>query len=156
MHELTDIITVLTLLFSGALLGAALYDSVVLAPNLRGGPQGLEHGRLFMTVATPAHLFRVLSPATQILTLLAIGTSWVSPHSRWSLVVALVALVTSDVITFKYHYPRNRLMFTHPLTIPPEELATAARQWASGNLVRVALVLIAWLCTLTALLRALK
>lgn len=154
MHELAHITTVLALLCSGSLLGAALYDAVVLAPNLRGGPQGLEHGRLFMAAATPATLFRVLSPATQLLTLLALGTQWSSPSGRWPLVAALLALVASDVITFKYHYPRNRLLFTAPLTVAPEELAAAARQWASGNLVRVALVLVAWLGTLTALLRS--
>ena len=154
MHELTHIITVLALLCSGALFGASLYDTVVLAPNLRGGPQGLEHGRLFMAAATPARLFRVLSPATQLLTLLAVGANWASPACRWPLVLAMSALVASDIITFKYHYPRNRLLFSAPLSVAPDELTTAARQWASGNLVRVALVSIAWLGTLTALLRS--
>jgi hypothetical protein len=154
MHELAHLITVVALLSSGALFGAALYDTVVLAPNLRGGPQGLEHGRLFMAAATPANLFRALSPATQLLTLLAVGTNWASPPCRSPLVAALIALVASDIITFKYHYPRNRLLFSAPLSVAPEELAAAARQWASGNLVRVALVLLAWLGTLTALLRS--
>ncbi|UHQ18279.1 DUF1772 domain-containing protein [Lysobacter sp. KIS68-7] len=146
--------TVLALLCSGALFGAALYDTVVLAPNLRGGPQGLEHGRLFMAAATPANLFRVLSPATQLLTLVAIATQWSDPDRRWPLIIALVALVASDVITFKFHYPRNRLLFTTPLSVPAEELGVAARQWATGNLVRVVLVLVAWMCILTALLRS--
>ncbi len=154
MHELAHVITALALLASGALWGAALYDAVVLAPNLRGGPQGLEHGRLFMAVATPANLFRILSPATQLLTLLAIAANWTHSTARWALVTALVALVASDIITFKYHYPRNRILFGAPLSVAPESLAVAARQWASGNLLRVALVLVAWLGTLTALLRS--
>lgn len=154
MHALAHVTTVLALLGSGSLFGAALFDAVVLATNLSGGPQGLEHGRLFMAVATPARLFRALSPATQILTLLAIATRWSSPSSRWTLAGALVALVASDVVTFKYHYPRNRLLFTSPLTVPAVELVAAARQWAAGNLVRIALVLMAWLGTLTALLRS--
>lgn len=147
------VVIVVTLLCVGALLGAALYDAVVLAPNLRGGPAGLEHGRLFMSAATPANLFRILSPASQILALLAVVTNWSSPQRRWPLVGALLALVVSDVITFTYHYPRNRLMFTAPLTIEPNVLALAARQWAAANLARVVLVLSAWLGTLLALLR---
>jgi hypothetical protein len=154
MHELAHIITVLALLCSGSLLGGALYDAVVLAPNLRGGPQRLEHGRLFMVAATPATLFRILSPATQLLTASAIAINWPVSSSRWPLVGALIALVACDIITFKFHYPRNRLLFTSPLTVPPEELGAAARQWASGNLVRVMLVLSAWLATLTALLHS--
>ena len=154
MHELAHILTVLALLGTGSLLGAALFDGVVFAPNLRGGPQGLEHGRLFMAAATPANLFRVLSPATQVLTLLATATHWPDPSCRWPLAGALVALLVSDIVTFKYHYPRNRLLFIAPLTVPAAELDVAARQWAAGNLVRIALVLTAWLGTLTALLRS--
>jgi len=154
MHALAHVVTVLALLSSGALFGAALYDTVVLVPNLRGGPQGLEHGRLFMAAATPANLFRVLSPATQLLTLVAIATQWSDPNRRWPLIIALVALVATAVITFKFHYPRNRLLFTTPLAVPAEELGVAARQWATGNLVRVVLVLVAWMCILTALLRS--
>jgi hypothetical protein len=147
------VVIVVALLCVGALLGAALYDAVVLAPNLRGGPAGLEHGRLFMSAATPGTLFRIVSPACQILALLAVATNWSSPQQRWSLIGALLALVASDVITFTYHYPRNRLMFTAPLTIEPNVLDLAARQWAAANLARVALVLGAWVGTVLALVR---
>lgn len=154
MPDLSLIVTAFALLGSGALFGAALYDAVVLAPNLRGGPSVLEHGRLFMAAATPANLFRMLAPATQVLVVLSIGFDWRDPKARWSLIGALIALVVVDAITFKYHYPRNRQLFTAPLTVPSEQLATAAQQWASANWVRVALVLGAWLGTLTALMRA--
>jgi Domain of unknown function (DUF1772) len=153
MQELAHIAKALALLSSGALLGAALYDAVVLAPNLRGGPTGLEHGRLFMTAATPANLFRRLAPATQILVLLSVAANWPNSQARWTLVVALGVLILSDVITLKYHYPRNRLLFTAPLNESPQRLAVAAKQWATANLVRIALVLIAWLCVLSALVR---
>lgn len=150
---LSEIVTTLSLLGAGVLFGGALYDAVVLAPNLRGGPAGLEHGRLFMARATPANLFRIAAPATQVLTLLAVIANWSSPQCRWPLAAAFVALVINDVITFKYHYPRNRLFFTAPLTIEPERLDRAARQWAAMNLVRVALVLAAWLGVLIAVVR---
>jgi hypothetical protein len=150
---LSEIVTTLSLLGTGVLFGGALYDAVVLAPNLRGGPAGLEHGRLFMARATPANLFRVAAPATQVLTLLAVLANWSSPPCRWPLAAAFIALVVNDVITFKYHYPRNRLFFTAPLTVEPERLDKAARQWAAMNLVRVALVLGAWLGVWIAVVR---
>jgi uncharacterized membrane protein YsdA (DUF1294 family) len=142
---LGEIMVNLSLLGVGILLGGALYDAIVLAPNLRGGPAGLEHGRLFMARSTPANLFRVAAPATQLLTLLSVVANWSSPRCRWPLVGALVALVVNDVITFGYHYPRNRLFFIAPLTVDRERLDRAAREWASMNLVRVALVLGAWI-----------
>ena len=94
-----------------------------------------------MARATPANLFRIAAPATQVLTLLAVVANWSSPQCRWPLAGAFVALVVNDVIRFTYHYPRNRLLFTAPLTVEPERLEMAARQWASMNLVRLALVL---------------
>ena len=153
MSTLRLIVMGAALLGASALFGASLYDAVVLAPNLLGGPTGLEHGRLFMSTATPGNLFRILSPATQVLLLVAIVANWASPQRRWPLVGALLALVLCDVITFTYHYPRNHLMFDAPLTVEPERLSLAARQWATANLLRVALVLGCWLGTLIALMR---
>ena len=153
MSTLQLIVTGAALLGTSALLGASLYDAVVLAPNLRGGPAGLEHGRLFMRAATPANLFRILSPATQVLVLIAVGANWSSPQRRWPLAAALLALVISDVITFTYHYPRNHLMFDAPLTVEPDRLNLASREWAAANLVRIALVLCGWLATVLALMR---
>lgn len=148
---LRELVTDAALLNTGALFGASLYDAVVLAPNLRGGPQGLEHARLFLSRATPANLFRVASPLAQVLLLAATLVNWSNPACRWPLAAAFVALLVNDVITFKYHYPRNQLFFTAPLTVDAARLDTAARQWAAMNLVRVALVFGAWLGSLAAL-----
>lgn len=148
-----QIVTMITLLFVGALLGGSLYDTLVLAPNLHGGPQGLEHGRLFMAAATPANFFRLISPASQALAFIALVTVWKSPPARWRLLGAVVALVLADVVTFTYHYPRNDIMFTAPLTVAPEGLSLVAQEWQSANYLRVALVFAAWLATMMALAR---
>lgn len=142
------------LLAAGMLLGAAVYDAVVLAPNLQGGPAQLENGRLFMSNATPARLFRVLSPLTQVLVVASLAVNWSDETSRWPLMAGFVALVASDVITFRYHYPRNALMFTAPLAVEPGRLALAARQWAGANRVRVTLVFVGWCGALVGLVRA--
>jgi uncharacterized membrane protein len=138
--------------FSG-LFGASLYDTVVLAPNLKGGPATLEHGRLFLVNATPANLFRVLSPATQVLLLVAVVANWSSPDRRWALIGALVALVLVDVITFTYHYPRLRIMFEAPLTVAAERVTLAAEQWTAANYIRLGLLLAGWCAALFALMR---
>ena len=153
MVTLQLVVTGLAFLGLSSLFGASLYDTVVMAPNLKSGPAGLEHGRLFMGNATPANLFRVLSPMTQVLLLAAVVANWSGPERRWPLIGALLALVLVDVITFAYHYPRLRVMFTAPLTIPSERLALAAKQWTRGNYVRVALLLGSWCATLVALMR---
>ena len=151
MNFLTQAPVALALLGVGALFGGGLYDAAVLAPNLRGGPQQLEHGRRFMAAATPANLFRVLAPASLSALLLALLVRWPDAGARWPLLAALLALAACEVLTFRFHYPRNRLMFTAPLDQSAATLDRAARQWAAANLVRVGLVLVAWLATLAAL-----
>jgi hypothetical protein len=156
MEKLRYILAVLALLFVGTLFGGSLYDTLVLAPNLQGGPEGLEHGRLFMSAGTPGSFFRALAPASQILVLLALVASWQSAQLRWPLLIALVALVIADVVTFTYHYPRNEIMFSAPLTVDPERLRTVAKEWRTANYFRVFLVLTAWVSILTVLTRSVQ
>ena len=153
MVTLQFVATSLASLGVSGLFGASLYDTVVLAPNLKGGPAALEHGRLFMAHATPANLFRVLSLTTQVLLLGAVVANGSGPERRWALIGALVAIVLCDVLTFTYHYPRNRIMFGAPLTETAERVILAAKQWTAANYIRLALLLGSWCATLFALIR---
>ena len=153
MVTLQLIATGLASLGASGLFGASLFDTVVFAPNLNGGPAALEHARLFMVKTTPANLFRVLSPTTQLLLILAVAANWSGAERRWTLIGALVALVLCDVITFTYHYPRIRIMFDAPLTAPAERVILAAKQWTAANYVRLALLCGSWCATLFALVR---
>lgn len=151
MPRLPHLLVVLALLAVGALLGGSLYDTLVLAPNLHGGPEGLDHGRRFLAAATPANFFRLVAPASQILVLAALAASWRAKTIRVHLLVAFAALLIGDAVTFAYHYPRNDLMFTSPLTVAPERLAAAALEWQRANWLRVVLVGVAWLGTVTSM-----
>jgi hypothetical protein len=124
------------------LLGASVYESVVLAPNLQGAPASLEHARGFYHATNPGVFFRVISPATQLLLLVALVCNWKpAPVTRWRLAGALVLAILADVITFQFHYPRNAILFFAPLTNPPVYYDRVAAEWATGNYVRIAVVL---------------
>jgi hypothetical protein len=134
----------IALALSAMLLGAAVYESVVVAPNLQGAPSSLEHARGFYHATNPGMFFRVLSPGTQILLLLALVCNWAPiPLTRWRLAGALALAISGDVITFKFHYPRNAILFGGPLTWPAAVLDRVAREWAVGNYVRIAVILTA-------------
>lgn len=134
----------IALVSSAMLLGTGLYQSVVDAPNHKGAPTSLEHARGFYHATNPGMFFRALVPATQLFLLLAIVLNWRSaPGMRWTLVAALSCLIATDVITFRFHYPRNDILFVAPLTQPPAYYDRVATEWAIGNYVRVALVLTA-------------
>lgn len=70
------------------------------------------------------------------------------PRPRWSLAAALGILVLLDAITFAWHYPRLALLFKAPPPHDPAVLRRAAREWATGNLVRLALLVVGFLAAL--------
>lgn len=123
-------------------LGAACYESVVMAPNFAVNvPESLTHARGFLAQSHPGNFFRVLAPATQVLLLLSVILNWRARKARWWLVTALAFMVLTDVITYTFHYPRNDLMFVQPLeNSTPEALEAAAREWGTGNYARIALI----------------
>jgi uncharacterized membrane protein len=136
------------------LLGAAVYESVVLAPNLQGAPTSLEHARGFYHVTNPGAFFRVISPATQLLLLVALVCNWKpTPFTRWRLAGALVLAILADVITFQFHYPRNAILFFAPLTKPPADLDRVAAEWATGNYVRIAVLVIVVILVMASTIR---
>jgi len=95
------------------------FRHVVDAPNYMGAPTSLEHARGFYHATNPGMFFRWLVPATQLFLLLALVVNWKpAPGTRWKLAGALVFLVLTDMITFRFHYPRNDILFVAPLTQP--------------------------------------
>ena len=138
--RLTSVAIALSL--SAMLLGTGVYQNVVDAPNYIGVPASLEHARGFYHATNPGTFFRAMVPATQLFLVLALALNWKpSPDARWRLGGALAALILSDMVTFRFHYPRNEILFIAPLTKPPEYYDRVVTEWAMGNYVRVALIL---------------
>jgi hypothetical protein len=144
----------IALVFSAMLLGTGVYQNVVDAPNYMGAPTSLEHARGFYHATNPGMFFRWLVPATQLFLLLALVVNWKpAPDTRWKLGGALVFLVLTDVVTFRFHYPRNDILFVAPLTKSPEYYDQVVREWAIGNYVRVALILTAVAFVMVSMIR---
>jgi hypothetical protein len=136
------------------LLGTGVYESVVVAPNLQGAPSSLEHARGFYHATNPGTFFRVISPGTQLFLLLALVCNWSPiPFTRWRLAGALALAILGDVITFKFHYPRNTILFSDPLTRSAADLDRVATEWAAGNYVRIAVILIAVVLVMVSMIR---
>jgi hypothetical protein len=142
------------LVLSAMLLGTGLYQNVVDAPNYMGAPASLEHARGFYHATNPGEFFRVIVPVTQLFLVLAIVFNWKSASStRWRLAGALGFLILTDIVTFRFHYPRNTILFVAPLTNPPAYYDRVVTEWAIGNYVRVALLLIAVVLVMASMIR---
>jgi hypothetical protein len=137
------LVVAIALVLSAMLLGAGIYQNVVDAPNYMGAPTSLEHARGFYHATNPGTFFRRLVPATQLFLLLALVVNWkFAPGMRWTLGGALVFLVLTDIITFRFHYPRNDILFVAPLTQSAGYYDGIVREWVIGNYARVALILV--------------
>jgi hypothetical protein len=147
-------VVAIALVFSAMLLGTGVYQNVVDAPNYMGAPTSLEHARGFYHATNPGMFFRWLVPVTQLFLLLALVVNWKpAPGTRWMLAGALVFLVLTDMITFRFHYPRNDILFVAPLTQPAAYYDQIVREWAIGNYVRVALILTAVVLAMVSMIR---
>jgi Domain of unknown function (DUF1772) len=142
------------LVLSAMLLGTGVYQNVVDAPNYMGAPTSLEHARGFYHATNPGTFFRWLVPAAQLFILLALVVNWKPAHGpRWTLGGALVFLVLTDLITFRFHYPRNDILFVAPLTQSAAYYDGIVREWAVGNYARVALILVSVVLLTVSLIR---
>ena len=148
MPLLRDLSLGAAIILVGMLLGAGVYESVVMAPNYAAAvPESLEDAKQFMRVTNPGNYFRVVAPLTQIALLITLVLNWRGARERrWWLLSTFVLAVAVDVITFTYHYPRNAILFTDPMNTPPAALAVAATEWIYGNLVRVCMLFVAMVC----------
>ena len=144
----------IALVLSATLLGASVYQSVVDAPNYHGGSVALEHARGFYHAVNPGVFFRAVAPASQLLLLIAIVCNWKpTPITRWRLVGGLALLILADVVTFRFHYPRNSILFVDPLTNTSAFYDRVATEWATGNCIRDALVLITVVLLIVSMIR---
>ena len=152
MRFVMDNSVVIGIILLGALLGAGMYEAVVMVPNYAFNvPESLDEAKRFMGAANPGNYFRIVAPLAQITLLITLILNWRGPDGRrWWLLAALCLAVLADVVTFTFHYPRNAILFTDPMHAQPQLLATTIAEWAYGNYVRIGLLLVGMVCTIKA------
>lgn len=142
----------LAIIMLAGVLGANVYNSIVDAPNWGSSiPQSLDAAKHYFTAATPATFYRYVSPATQVVALIALIAAWPGGwRVRGLAAAALVLSVLGDVFTFAYFYPRNAIMFGNEAQ-SVESLREAWAGWSFMNWVRSGVCLISVLCELAVL-----
>ena len=154
---ITEIFSILDIIGLGMLLGGAVYESIVMAPNYRTNvPESLKHVRDFMKTTNPAYYFRVFSPATIISLIVTIIVCWEFLPARWWFIGAFTGQIVTDTITYTFHYPINRKLFIDPLTSDNQALIQLTMEWGTGNKIRVlllAIINVSAICGLISLVR---
>ena len=134
----------LPLLLLSMLFGASSFQLAVEAPNWTGVP-ALEHYRAFYTPAiNPGTFFQTLLPVALLALLAALICNWRPiPATRWKLAGALALMILVGVLTFTFHFPRNKILFDDPLTSPDAYYHQVVTEWVAGDYVRLAMILTA-------------
>src|SRR5258708_38902003 len=152
------LILILTAIFATGLLFVNVYSSVVDARNWGSDiPNSLMAARAYMSVTNPGNFFRVVSPMSQVIALLALIICWrAGTRVRVYCAIALVLAVSVDLLTFAYFYPRNDIMFVAPLNPDTEVLKTAWTGWTTVNWLRSGILAVQVIIDYLALLRIAK
>jgi uncharacterized membrane protein len=143
----------LPLLLLSMLFGASSFQLAVDTPNWTGVP-ALEHYRAFYEVLNPGTYFQTLLPATLLALLAALVCNWRPiPATRWRLAGALALMIVVGVLTFTFHFPRNKILFVDPLTLPAAYYHQVVTEWVAGDYVRLAMILTAVVLVAVSMIR---
>src|ERR1700722_1012505 len=130
----------LPLILLSMLLGASSFQLAVDTPNWTGVP-ALEHYRAFYQVLNPGTFFQTLLPTTLLALLAGLVCNWRPiPATRWRLAGALALMILVGVLTFTFHFPRNKILFVDPLTRPAAYYHQIVTEWAAGDYIRLAVI----------------
>lgn len=141
MRTIRKLSLILAATFAAGLLFVNIYNSVVDAPNWGHDiPTSITAAREYFAVANAGTFFRIVSPANQIITLLALIICWgAGSRIRVYCGLAVAVAVGVDLFTFGYFYPRLDVLFSAPLDPNADALRAAWSQWSSMNWVRSAI-----------------
>jgi uncharacterized membrane protein len=144
----------LPLLLLSMLFGASSFQLAVEAPNWTGVP-ALEHYRAFYSPAiNPGTFFQTLLPTALLALLAALVCNWRPiPATRWRLAGALALMILVGVLTFTFHFPRNKILFGDPLTHPAAYYHQVVTEWVAGDYVRLAMILTAVVLVAVSMIR---
>jgi uncharacterized membrane protein len=148
-----NIVLFLSVGIASGLLLVNIYTSLVDARCWSSDiPNSIAAAREYFKAANPGSFFRVFSPMSQLLALLALVLFWrAAPSARIFLGSALLIYMLTDVFTFAYFYPRNELLFTKASLSDIALLKKTVSEWQAMNWVRSAVLFAGVCCSYIAL-----
>lgn len=122
---------------TAGLLLTNMYTSIVDAASWSSNiPDSIQAARDHFKTSNPGNFFRIFSPLNQFMAFLTLVLFWhSSKKARLYFALALILVVSADLFTFTYFYPRNAILFESPMS-DLDAIRNASNQWVSMNWVR--------------------
>lgn len=125
------------IVINSGLLFVNVYNSIVDARSWGAAiPQSLKTARQYASIYSPATFFKYFGPVHLMIAVGNIILLWNFPETRIFLISALILSLSTDLLTIKYFFPRNEVLFR---TGDLGDVVTLRRtwlQWSRMNWVR--------------------
>ncbi|PWG81376.1 hypothetical protein [Pararcticibacter amylolyticus] len=130
----------LAIVVSSGLLFVNIYNSIVDAPNWGYRlPQSVDVARRYFAFKNPAEFFKITGPLIHIIGINCVIRFWrTDTKVRWFNVTALALILFADLLSFKFFFPLNEVLFgsTRDVTL----IRQAFHQWEMLNWFRSAVL----------------
>ena len=121
-----------------------VYNSIVDARSWgKDIPQSLMIARQYTSRYNPASFFKYLGPVQLVIAILNIILMWGMNNSQSYLIGAFILYLGIDILTLKYFFPRNDILFRDGNLSDVQSLRKTWREWSRMNWVRSGLMLAA-------------
>ena len=132
---------------------ANIFNSMVISEAAKSDiPNSIVAAREYFKTVNPGDFFKIMSPATQILTLLSLGLFWkTAKNTRLFLGIALLCYISADIFAFTYFHPRSDIIYLSQPIPDAEILTRLSEEWSTMNWVRSFVLLIGIVCSFLAI-----
>jgi hypothetical protein len=134
-------------------LGGTIFSVLVEYPNwFANVPSSIEATRNFYTVFHPGYFFQTTVPFAFLTGIAFVITGWKMASARNIVLMSLVVVVSAELLTFLYIYPRLGVMFgPDAASQTVEALRQAGQQFTTADRIRTGLTVLANGLTVAAL-----
>lgn len=126
-------------------LGGVIFETFINYPNwFYDIPASLENANRFLHVRNPGHFFQTIFPLIILTGIGFVIIGWKVKPSRTFILISLALLISIEVLTIGYIYPRIGIMLREGAAVHSVDfLKQTAQEFLRGNQVRVACIVIA-------------
>ena len=137
---------------ASGILFTNIFNSIIISDAARSDiPNSVIAAREYFKTVNPGDFFKILSPATQVMTLLSVILFWRYKKVRLFLGVALLCYISGDIFVFTYFHPRSDMIYLSQPIPDNETLERLSKEWNRMNWVRSFILLIGLIFSFLAL-----
>ncbi|MET4083173.1 hypothetical protein ABIB40_003142 [Pedobacter sp. UYP30] len=142
-NKIKIILLFLAVIVNGGLLFVNIYNSLVDSANWGSNiPASIEIARNYFTTKSPTDFFKIFGIVIHVIAINCVIRFWNADKKiRLYTISALALILTTDLLTAFYFFPRNDLIFGSSSSADIQTLTLACNEWNTMNWARSTIIL---------------